>query len=131
MTFDLFKMNMISYIYEIYGIDASRKCFVFTNFSVHYGYFHDQKLDEHVDDSDITVNICLKNTQNFTGLKFNQTPDTLFSFKHNKPILVDMEEGDVLIHSGKQPHEVCQKVVNSENKFGERVNLVIWLKFKN
>lgn len=44
---------------------------MFTDFSVHYGNGYDSYLAEHVDDSDITINICLKNNNNFTGLRFN------------------------------------------------------------
>ena len=40
---------------------------------------------------------------------------------------VDLDEGDILIHSGKQRHQVIQNI--SPNN-GERVNLVLWLKFK-
>ena len=62
-------------------------------------------MDEHVDDSDITINICLKNKNDFTGLRFNEIPDTLFSCKNtNKTIFASMNEGDILIHCGKQRH---------------------------
>jgi hypothetical protein len=127
--FNILKSSLLEYIYEVYGIDLGKKCYLYTNFSVHYGnsFGYDYKLDEHVDDSEITINICLKNTQNYTGLKFNQVPDTLFSIKHNKSIIVDLDEGDILIHSGKQRHQVIQNI--SPNN-GERVNLVLWLKFK-
>ncbi len=125
---DKIKSSLLGYIYEVFGIDPCKKCYLFTDFSVHYGsgYGYDHKLDEHVDDSEITINICLKNTQDYTGLRFKQIPDTLFSFKNDKSIFVNMEEGDILIHSGKQRHEVVQ---NSKPNSGERVNLILWLKF--
>jgi hypothetical protein len=132
---DKLKMSLLPYIYEVFGIDPCKKCYLFTNFSVHYSNYHDTKLDEHMDDSEITVNICLKNTQNFTGLKFNQIPDTLFSFKdvedvkEDKTILVNLEMGDILIHSGKQRHEVVQTVLEDTNHNGQQVNLILWFKF--
>lgn len=127
--FNCLKSSLLGYICEVFGIDPCKECYLYTDFSVHYGsaFGYDYKLDEHVDDSEITINICLKNTQKYTGLKFNQTPNTLFSIVHNKSILVDLEEGDILIHNGKQRHEVVQ---NSSANYGERVNLVLWLKFK-
>ena len=126
---DKIKSSLLGYIYEVFGIDPCKKCYLFTDFSVHYGigYKHDTKLDEHVDDSEITINICLKNTQDYTGLRFNQIPDTLFSFKNDKSVFVSMEAGDILIHSGRQRHEVVQ---NSNPNSGERVNLILWLKFR-
>ena len=122
---NLIKSNMLPYIYEVFGIDLTKKCKLYTNFSVHYGKDFDKELKEHVDDSDITINICLKNNLNLTGLQFNSTPDTLFSCKHNKMIQIDIKEGDILIHSGKQPHEVIKQNIID----GERVNLILWLKF--
>lgn len=128
--FQILKTSLLGYIYEVFGIDPSKKCYIYTDFSVHYGngYGRDHKLDEHVDDSEITINICLKNTQNHTGLRFNEISDTLFSFKTQKYVFVDLEEGDILIHSGKQRHQVF---ADPKPNNGERVNLVIWLKFKN
>lgn len=123
------KKILLPYIYEVFDVDPCKKCTLFTDFSVHYGFLRDDKLDEHVDDSDITVNICLKNTKEFTGLKFNQIPDTLFSIKANKPILVNLDKGDVLVHSGKQRHEVIKNYEKETVDYGERVNLILWLKF--
>lgn len=124
------KNRLLPYIYEVFDVNPCKECTLFTDFSVHYGFLRDEKLDEHVDDSDITVNICLKNTKGFTGLKFNQIPDTLFSIKSNKCIMVNLEKGDVLVHSGKQRHEVIKNFEKESIDCGERVNLVLWLKFR-
>ena len=36
---------------------------LYKDFSVHYSKTKDKKLQKHVDDSDITINICLQNTK--------------------------------------------------------------------
>lgn len=128
--FDNLKMMLLPYIHEMYGIDPCKKCYLFTDFSVHYGSSYDRKLNEHVDDSDITINICLKNTLKYTGLKFTHTPDTLFSVKSGNATFVNFEEGDILIHSGKQRHMVQQLTDEQILDYGERVNLILWLKFR-
>ena len=128
--FEQIKKSLLSYIQEVYGIDPCKTCDLFKDFTVHYGFLRDGKLDEHIDDSDITINICLKNTKENTVLKFNSVPDTLFSIKRQNPVIVNLEKGDVLVHFGKQPHEVMETEQKKVVEFGERVNLILWLKFK-
>ena len=124
--FEEIKKTLLPYIFEVFGIDPSKKCILHTHFSVHYGKYCDKKLDEHIDDSDITINICLKNTQTNTGLKFNQVPNTLFSSAKNSSVTINLEEGDIIIHLGNQPHQVLLQNYDNDN---QRINLVLWLKF--
>ena len=123
-------MNQLNpFITEYFGINPTKKLYLYSDFSVHYGRYLDTKLDEHVDDSDITINICLRNNLSSTGLNFTKIVDTLFSRSSHKSVEVDLKEGQILIHRGKQPHKVCE--LSSEDlssQDSERVNLILWLK---
>lgn len=97
-------------------------------FCVHYSQSTDKKLDIHTDDSDITINICLKNTfaPNTSTINFTTTNDALFSTKKNNLTSISLEKGDILIHKGSHEHYVT----NINNQQGERCNLILWLKFE-
>ena len=111
-----------------YGFNENKKMSLFIDFSVHYGGINDKKLDIHRDDSDITINICLKNNFKTTGLRFHMISDSLYSFYKYKIFDIDLEEGDVVIHRGDHEHEVV-KNQEIENLDKNRVNLILWFKF--
>ena len=119
--------ELTPFIQEYFGLDPTKNLQLFYDFTVHYGKNLDRELKEHVDDSDITINICLKNDFKNTGLIFTQTVNTLFSRASNKSIEVHMKSGDILIHSGKQPHQVISYQEDLKDSM-ERVNLILWFK---
>ena len=116
------------FINEYFGEKYCNKLKLYQQFSVHYSTATDRKLDEHVDDSDITINICLKNTfgSKSSTIHFNESPDTLFSKSESKPFGISLSRGDVLIHKGNRAHYVTDIGNNNE---GERCNLILWLKY--
>ena len=130
-TLNKLLFQLTPFIQEYYGLDLTKDLQLFYDFTVHYGKTLDHELKEHIDDSDITINICLRNDFKNTGLIFTQTINTLFSKKSNKSIEVNMNPGDILIHSGKQPHQVISYQEDFQDSTKERVNLILWLKLTN
>jgi hypothetical protein len=121
--------SLLPFINEYFGIDPCKKLSLFVDFSVHYSNNMDTKLEEHRDDSDITINICLKNNLKSTGLVFSQIADTLFSKKSNKSFGIDLNPGDILIHRGSQSHQVLSMSKDDkDNSEVSRVNLILWFK---
>jgi len=93
------------------------------SYVVRYGQLWDQDLGFHVDESFLTLNICLNDTFSGSELIFkgercprhidtSSSPDEQFSIPHKK--------GRMIIHPGKNRHYV--KPISS----GERYNLIIW-----
>jgi hypothetical protein len=124
-------MNISPFIYEYFNLNLTSKLILYKDFTVHYGKKLDTKLDIHVDDSDITINICLKNNLNYTGLVFSGVTNTLFSVKNNNNIiLVDTEEYDVIIHRGNHPHQVRELFELNDDLNKNRINLILWLKVR-
>jgi len=103
-----------SFLYQDYGgatLDRHH------SFTVKYKVGEDLDLAEHVDDSDVTLNICLG--KEFTGgnLKFNGVqgkgkPRQKFELEHQKGVGV--------LHVGKYWHSALP--ISS----GERWNLIVW-----
>jgi hypothetical protein len=121
-------MTLRPFINEYFGEKYCDKLALYQQFSVHYSVITDKKLDKHVDDSDITINICLKNTFGFgsSTIHFDDSPDTLFSKSENKPFGISLSRGDIMIHKGNHAHYVTDI---GNNKTGERCNLILWLKY--
>ena len=119
------------FINEYFGMDYTKKMLLFHDFSVHYGKNYDKKLITHVDDSDITINICLKNNLLKTELEFTGIVDTLFSNQNSfENFLINLEQGDILIHRGNHPHKVNQiSTIDLKNDESERVNAILWFKY--
>ena len=110
--------------------NSEKTLYLYQQFSVHYSSVTDKKLDEHMDDSDITINICLKNTINdlSTHINFVDTPRTLFSKKSNKSFQVSLKKCEIMIHKGNQIHSVSNLISLNENS--ERCNIILWLKYR-
>eukprot|EP00455_Lapot_gusevi_P027917 TRINITY_DN2967_c0_g1_i10.p1 TRINITY_DN2967_c0_g1~~TRINITY_DN2967_c0_g1_i10.p1 ORF type:complete len:331 (-),score=39.11 TRINITY_DN2967_c0_g1_i10:166-1083(-) len=92
-------------------------------FTVEYGMQKDKKLDFHVDNSQITLNVCLgkdftDGALHFRGVRCDahintqNTPAEFESFDHIP--------GTALIHPGRARH-LATKITS-----GERVNLILW-----
>lgn len=100
-------------------------------FTIRYTTSGDKKLDTHVDDADVTLNICLG--KQFTGgrLYFQGLKDSTISkvpqgthsyFKDGKEYFIDHQIGKGLLHLGKHIHG-AQNITS-----GERINLIVWCK---
>ncbi|CAF1465682.1 unnamed protein product, partial [Didymodactylos carnosus] len=93
-------------------------------FVVEYSMNKDKKLDFHVDNADVTLNVCLG--QEFTGgqLYFGgvrcqehvQTPSL-----PNEDFYFDHKIGYGVLHVGKHRHRAC------EITSGTRLNLILWV----
>jgi hypothetical protein len=89
------------------------------SFIVSYKIGEDLDLANHIDDSDVTVNICL-------GKEFEGGQLTFYGTKPDgSPMSYSHEPGTAVIHLGKNWHE-AQKITS-----GERTNLIIWCKCSN
>ena len=117
-----------AFIFEFYGLDLSKDFSIYTNFSVHYSKNRDKKLSKHIDDSDITVNICLENTlEDECSLIFYGSSSSTISYRtQESTTLVNFKKGDMLIHRGSHIHETK----SLEDGDGDGCNIIIWLKLK-
>ena len=93
------------------------------SYIVRYGHSSDRDLGFHIDDSFLTLNICL--TEGFTGSELvfegERCPahvDT-HSSAHER-LCVEHQKGSMIVHPGKNRHFV--NWITS----GERCNLIIW-----
>jgi len=82
-------------------------------FVVNYDMKKQRSLDPHLDESDVTLNVCLG--REFTGGKL------IFRDEHDRVIAkLDHEVGQAVLHLGTQLHQ-------AENiKSGKRSNLILW-----
>lgn len=121
------------FIDEYFGTSFTKDLVEYSNFSVHYSTSKDTKLDRHIDDSDITINICLKNTFNTpeTKILFENVQDTLYSMKPNdiKETYVTLKRGNILIHKGNHVHSTCKMNNDICDNDMERCNIILWFKF--
>jgi len=87
-------------------------------FIVRYKQGEDLDLAMHIDDSEVTLNVCLGKdftggTLNFYGIKGEPTEKKEdFEYNHKK--------GIAILHSGKHWHEA------NKIQSGERCNLILW-----
>lgn len=94
-------------------------------FVVSYQIGKDEKLDFHVDDSDLTLNICLGRSFEggslfFGGVRCNHHLGTPVEKDEN--VTINHKVGRALIHLGHHRHS-AQHITS-----GERHNLIIWCK---
>jgi len=94
-------------------------------FMVEYAMNKDLELDFHVDESDVTLNICLgkefKNGELFFGGVRCAKHQQVFPTKEEQG-LVQHKPGTVLVHLGKHRH--AAKPITE----GHRLNLILWNK---
>lgn len=93
-------------------------------FEVAYEIGKDEDLDLHVDDSEVTLNICLGKTFEagelaFAGLRCNHHQSTTHPLP-NETIQVEHKIGQACLHLGRQRHAAMP--ISS----GERYNLILW-----
>ena len=90
---------------------------------VEYGLAGDQDLGFHVDDSEVTVNLCLRNTAVGSELYFqgrrcaNHRQDPV---RPGEEVVVGHQPGVALIHAGSHRHGVYGI------SQGARRNLILW-----
>ena len=127
--FDLIISIFRPFMGEYFGHEYNAKYKLFADFTVHYSKSFDKKLNVHVDDSDITINICLTNTFDTkeTSLSFTDVPNTLFSEKKTNLINnIIFNRGNVAIHKGNHVH--CTNSIENNDTDCERCNLILWIK---
>ena len=93
-------------------------------FSIVYNKDHEKKLDQHIDDSLYTINMCIKNN-NVEGsdVVFHGSTSNCYNLSYSdKKIFVPCKEDYMIIHLGNHPHQT------NELNDGERVNIVLWFK---
>ncbi|KAL6049368.1 putative 2oxoglutarate and iron-dependent oxygenase domain containing protein 2 [Balamuthia mandrillaris] len=100
-------------------------------FTVRYKLGEDKELKKHVDNSDITLNVCLGKEFEGGDLLFQGCKDSAIMkvpakmhayMREEKEALVRHKVGHALLHLGSHIHS-AKKLVS-----GERVNLIIWCK---
>ena len=130
--FEIIISKIKPFLCEYFGLDVCADFELYQDFTVHYSARLDRRLDIHTDDSDITINICLKNNMARSGLQFYGASSTLFSETSNAIIDMELGQYDVLIHRGSHPHQVLSisSEGRSEDVESERVNLILWVKVK-
>lgn len=100
-------------IMQNYNIDQNFNINIYDCFIVKYEYDKQNKLELHIDESDITVNILLSNDKDFNGggTYFEKNDST-----------IKLKQGDILIHNGNLRHSA--KEITS----GKRYVLVAFIK---
>jgi hypothetical protein len=88
--------------------------YVYNSFAIIYNENKQTQLKLHIDDSLITINMCLHNTSVGTNLIFQNESG-------NKSIYPNPEDY-LVIHKGNLSHYVTKM------QFGERINIVTWIK---
>lgn len=112
------------FVREYYGLWNKSQPSYSGGFSIIYNDENNTELEEHVDDSLYTVNMCIRKTHIdgneivFSGSKSN-CYDKTFT---NRYQFVITEEDYVVIHMGNHPHKT-NKLIE-----GERANIVLWFK---
>lgn len=98
------------------------------SYVVRYGHAMDSNLDLHVDDSLVTMNLCLNEEFSGSDLIFNgiRCPVHIDTFcDDSEKVIVSHKKGFVVIHDGKNRH-----YVNSIQS-GSRYGLIIWCQNSN
>ncbi len=98
------------------------------SYVVRYGISLDRDLGFHVDDSFLTINLCLNDgfvgsDLQFEGQRCTTHIDTL-SGEHER-VLIKHKKGKMILHHGKNRHYV------ETIRKGERFNLIIWCQNKS
>ena len=93
------------------------------SYIVRYGQSWDQDLGFHVDDSFLTLNICLNDGFSGSELVFQGERCPIHVDTHSTPeeqVCIEHKKGSLVVHPGKNRHYVNQI------RSGERYNLIIW-----
>lgn len=121
--------EIFPFVIEYFGFEPTKKLLLYADFSVHYGKHMDTKLEEHKDDSDITVNICLRNNLDSSIIRFSRSVDTIFSKSGLKQTFINFKPNQIISHLDYQLHEVLLLDKDDQDKTdGHRVNLILWFK---
>lgn len=97
------------------------------SYIVRYGAKHDQELGLHVDDSIVTMNLCLNDGFSGSDLILNGTRCPIHLDANNlndKEICIKHKKGSTILHAGKNRHYV------TPIEKGERYNLIVWCQNK-
>jgi hypothetical protein len=85
-------------------------------FLIHYSGDNGEYLEQHIDDSELTLNICLEKELSESDVAFFPSNNPLDSF------LVSHRQGYCLIHRGDLKHHTMR--VSNPNE--ERTNIIVW-----
>eukprot|EP00470_Lotharella_oceanica_P003848 CAMPEP_0170176620 /NCGR_PEP_ID=MMETSP0040_2-20121228/9452_1 /TAXON_ID=641309 /ORGANISM="Lotharella oceanica, Strain CCMP622" /LENGTH=207 /DNA_ID=CAMNT_0010418995 /DNA_START=109 /DNA_END=729 /DNA_ORIENTATION=+ len=109
--------RMTPLLNQYFGFSKSNR-FEFNHyFGVVYGTKYNKNLKLHRDDSDVTINLCLKNnTRTLLSLQTSWSAGE---------IEIPLQEGEIVIHSGNVPHQVIFRG-SADGTVPERVNLIVW-----
>lgn len=114
--------NMFSYYFHSINTiiknnyQINKNINIYDCFVVKYEHNKQNKLDLHIDECDITINILLSKDTDFDG------GGTYFKYNN---LTVKLKQGDILIHNGSLEHAACQ--ITS----GNRYVLVAFINFVN
>lgn len=103
---------------EHYNLFNYGEPYIYNSFAVKYSAnkHEQQNLPLHIDDSLITINMCLSNNSHFGNVVFCDNNNL------NEIALYKSSENYLVIHRGNQPHYV------TNIRFGERISIIIWVK---
>jgi hypothetical protein len=120
---DFFKKILVNVIRLIFPEQINQEFDGIHGFVVRYGNTRDKHLDFHVDDSLITMNLCLNGTFSGSDLIFNGVRCPIHidtPFQDKEEITITHQKGFTVMHEGKNRH-----YVNSITD-GNRYGLIIW-----
>jgi len=93
------------------------------SYIVRYGAKYDRELGLHVDDSIVTMNLCLNDGFSGSDLILNGTTCPIHmdtAIINNQEICIKQKKGFMILHAGKNRHYV------TPIESGERYNLIAW-----
>jgi hypothetical protein len=114
---------LIKIIHSIFPARMNQEFDSIHSYVVRYGHVVDKHLDFHVDDSLVTMNLCLNEEFSGSDLIFNgiRCPihiDTLC--EDSEKVIVNHKKGFTVLHDGKNRHYV------TSIQSGSRYGLIIW-----
>jgi hypothetical protein len=123
--------NLLSKIYKLYNIN--RKLKITEIFFVHYSLDHEKNFHLHIDQNEITIDICLVSTNVISNHLFFLKDDVNYKINEDDQKIIDnfvkndFEKGykpvtgEGIIFKGSKPHKVTDILS------GERISLIISL----
>ena len=113
-----------SFVREYYQLWNNKIPTYYGGFSIIYNKNYEKKLNDHVDDSLYTINMCIKNNNvESNEVVFNGSKSNCYNSSYsNKKMFVPCKEDYMIIHLGNHSHQT-NELIN-----GERVNIILWFK---
>jgi predicted 2-oxoglutarate/Fe(II)-dependent dioxygenase YbiX len=120
---NLVNLILLRKIHSLFPRCAEKSFDTFHSYIVRYSADMDVGLGFHVDDSLVTINLCLNDKFIgsdivFEGIRCPIHVDT--PYKHDEKVSIKHKKGFMILHDGKNRHYV------NSIETGERYNLIIW-----